>query len=388
MKKSSILLIVTACLLGGLILSGFQCSSTEMSSAKLYIQHSEYDKAQAALEREVAKTPTDAEAWFLLGSVRYQVKKYESMLGAFDSSLIAAPTYAEQIKQYKHNAWGLCFNDGVSYYKRMETASKDSQAVLSNDAKNSYLLAIKIEPDSASTYANLAALYHNAGDYTDEIATWRTAMAKRYNSQYEGYLITAYMHAGEDATDRHDTTTANKYFNGAVPEIKSALQQTPSDSSATTGILLRELIECYVQVDSSDLAIPYIQQALKSDPTNKLYNGLLGLRLLDSGDFTGAIARFDAVIAADANDESGYRNNAVAYMRWGAKRKEAQKDAKVPDKSYLEKYKKAAENLEKLTQLKPDDADVWETLATAYANIGKTADAKKAMDKSDSLKKK
>jgi Flp pilus assembly protein TadD len=143
-----------------------------------------------------------------------------------------------------------------------------------------------------------------------------------------------------------------------------------------------------VQVDSSDLAIPYIQQALKGDPTNKLYNGLLGLRLLDAGDFTGAIARFDAVIAADANDESGYRNDAVAYMRWGAKMKEAQKDAKVPDKSYLEKYKKAAEYLEKLTQLKPDDGDVWETLATAYANIGKTADAKKAMDKADSLKKK
>ncbi len=43
MQKSKILLAVA--LFAGMILSGFQCSSTELTSARLYIQQKNFDKA-------------------------------------------------------------------------------------------------------------------------------------------------------------------------------------------------------------------------------------------------------------------------------------------------------------------------------------------------------
>ena len=43
MQKSKILLAVA--LFAGIIFSGFQCSSTELTSARLYIQQKNFDKA-------------------------------------------------------------------------------------------------------------------------------------------------------------------------------------------------------------------------------------------------------------------------------------------------------------------------------------------------------
>ena len=40
-----------------LVFSGFQCSSTELTSAKLYIQQKNYEKAIDALQKEVQKNP-------------------------------------------------------------------------------------------------------------------------------------------------------------------------------------------------------------------------------------------------------------------------------------------------------------------------------------------
>ena len=51
MRKSNLLIIVS--LFISLILSGFQCSSTELTSARLYIQQKNYEKAIDALIKDV-----------------------------------------------------------------------------------------------------------------------------------------------------------------------------------------------------------------------------------------------------------------------------------------------------------------------------------------------
>ena len=49
--------VVIFALISVMIFSGYQCSSTELTSAKLYIQQKNLDKALDALEKEVAKNP-------------------------------------------------------------------------------------------------------------------------------------------------------------------------------------------------------------------------------------------------------------------------------------------------------------------------------------------
>ncbi len=53
MKHSK--LFVLAFLMLSLVLVGYQCGSTEITSAKLYIQQKNYDKAVEVLQKEITK---------------------------------------------------------------------------------------------------------------------------------------------------------------------------------------------------------------------------------------------------------------------------------------------------------------------------------------------
>jgi tetratricopeptide (TPR) repeat protein len=63
--------------------TGFQCSSTEMTSAKLYIQQKNYDKALEVLNKEVTKNPKSDEGYYYMGVVYIEMEKYDDMLGGF-----------------------------------------------------------------------------------------------------------------------------------------------------------------------------------------------------------------------------------------------------------------------------------------------------------------
>ena len=56
-----------AVVLAAISTTGFECASSEMTSAKLYIQRKEYDNAKAQLLKEIAKNPKNEEAYYLLG---------------------------------------------------------------------------------------------------------------------------------------------------------------------------------------------------------------------------------------------------------------------------------------------------------------------------------
>ena len=51
-------------LVGAVLLPG--CQSTALTSAKLYIQQEDWERAVEQLQAAVETTPTDAEAWMLL----------------------------------------------------------------------------------------------------------------------------------------------------------------------------------------------------------------------------------------------------------------------------------------------------------------------------------
>ena len=53
MHRSKLFMVLI--LLAGLAITGFECSSTELTSAKLYIQQKNYNKALESLNKEVEK---------------------------------------------------------------------------------------------------------------------------------------------------------------------------------------------------------------------------------------------------------------------------------------------------------------------------------------------
>jgi len=100
-----------------LTFTGFQCSSTELTSAKLYIQQKNWDKAIDVLNKEVTKNPQSDEGYYLLGAAYAEKENMDKMIENFDKSLAVSKKYEKEIKSAKKYHWANFFNKGGFFKK-------------------------------------------------------------------------------------------------------------------------------------------------------------------------------------------------------------------------------------------------------------------------------
>jgi len=373
----------------GCVLTGFQCGSTEMTSAKLYLAHPEVagnlEKAEAALEREVAKNPGNSEAWFRLGQTRYELKKYIEMGQAMDQSLKAGSEFSKECVTYKMNAWSQLINKGVAQQNLIAKGNKDSTQFYAANAQKSYLDAVQLNPDSAITYEYLAITYSVQKNYPTQIAYLTKARDRKNDNAYTIDIINAYNAKADGERLAGDTASANADLNKALAELVTARQKEPDNTE-----LLRSSINIYIQLGRAKEALPLMEESLAKKPEDKELNFNLGILLMQSDNLDEAIPRFEKAISIDPNFEEALRNVSVAYVKQGEKLKQASaaSGSKTVDKSYIAKFQSAVKHLEKLTELKKDNPDYWDALATAYANANMIKDANRAMKMADGLRKK
>ncbi|PIS44455.1 MAG: hypothetical protein COT22_10300, partial [Ignavibacteria bacterium CG08_land_8_20_14_0_20_37_9] len=163
--------IFTAIVLGAfLTFTGFQCSSTEITSAKLYIQQKNWDKAIDALKKEVTKNPKSDEGFYLLGTVYAEKEDMDGMIENYNKSLGVSKKYEKEIKGARKYHWANFHNRGVAFFNRAaQQTDPDSALVLNNKSVYAFGLAIKLEPDTIDTYKNMAFVYMNMQKYDEAI---------------------------------------------------------------------------------------------------------------------------------------------------------------------------------------------------------------------------
>jgi len=385
MKQFS-LLTVCALLFVFLAVMGFQCGSADITSAKLYIQHSDYAKAEASLLKEVTKNPNNTEAWFLLGEVRRDQENYKGMVEAYNNSLKAGKDFEDAITKAKLNVWGTQLNKGVAYYNRVSAAPKDSTHILLKAATDCYETALLANPDSTITYQNLALAYHFDERYDDEIATIKTAISHKPTTDEYTTLINAQLKKAEQAEQKGMKQDATDSYNAALGVITDARKFDPSNPD-----FLRTMIDIYVRTNRANEAKPYIKEAIAQEPSNELYQYNYGVLLMQTDSVKEAIPYFEAALKLHPNYELALRQLGVAHLKLAQSMKDAaqSKDVKsVTNKAYTAEFKKAAEYFKQLTEVKKDDPAIWDALASAYANADMLKEAKQAMDQADSLRKK
>jgi len=385
MKNYTIFAILTL-FLSVFLLTGFQCASQEMTSAKLYIQRSEFEKAEEFLTKEVAKNPINTEAWYLLGNTRMQRANYKGAVEAYDNSLKNSNEFAEKIHPAKKYAWSQMLNMGVNYYNLSLKVSPDSAKMFREKSIGSYKDALKVNPDSAISYQNLAAAYRADGNLDEEINTLIECIKRKPSISIQTLLINSYLQKAQEAEVKSDKQTAAANYSKAVDAILEARKMSPENTE-----LLSTMIDIQVRLGKANEAMPYIREALKQDPNNKIYQYDLGVLLMQTDALDEAISYFDNALKIDPKYEVALQNIGVAYMRVGAKMKEASQstDAKqTTDKKYIEKFKKATEYFQQLTDVKPEDPNAWDLLASSCANANMVKEAKDALEKADALRKK
>jgi tetratricopeptide (TPR) repeat protein len=387
MKKSYII-AAASLLFAFMMLTGFECASTEMTSAKLYLQQKNYDKAIDALQKETEKNPKSDEGNYLLGYLYNERDDYDKMIGAFKKSLAISNKYEKDITNVKKSAWAKTFNRGVSFFGKATNSPKDSATMHFDKSAESFLLAIKIEPDSILTYKNLAFVYFNLGQEDKAIEPLVTLATRGQDPEGYRYLGEIYSNKASNlmltyvkSKKTADSVTAMGHYDEAINWLEKGRKVAPGNAE-----ILRILANSYIGAHKTEIAMATFKEGVIQDPNNELYRYNYGVLLLGANLFSEAETQFKKALELKPEYLNAGYNLAVTYVKWGAAIQKKAEETQKNDPAALEKIRQALPHLEKYVEKKPDDSMVWELLGKVYSYLNMTNEAKSAFDKADKLR--
>ena len=374
--------------------TGFQCGSAEVTTAKLAIQQQQWDKAEQSLQKEVTKNDKNEEAWFMLGQVRWEMKKFAPANEAFNKALALSDAHRKEIGDYRILFWQRSINEGVQHFNngRSNPAEYDTAAARFRDA-------IAAVPDSANGHYFLALAQIGKKDYVEAEANLNAALARKpgYHEALDR-LGAVHLLKADEARQSGNRVGEKAALEKAAEAYEKAHKAQPGDSD-----YILALIDIYEKLEQSDKALILTRDAVAADPTNRIFRYAYGVFLLKRDEFQQAIAQLELVGNApgdtvDAMATDATYNLGVAYLNWGvamkadadkradAARAAKQKDVKE-DLSYKEKLKSSLPFLEKAAELRQEDAALWQNLGRLYANLNMVDKSRNAFERADKLLK-
>lgn len=384
--KSVIVIIISAAFM---FFQGFQCSSTELTSAKLYIQQKNLDKAYESLLKEVEKNPQSDEGWYLLGYVYGEKEAYEKMLDCYDKSLKVSNTYKQNILDQRKYHWANLFNKGVAFFQRaVATENKDSANLLFEKSIYNFSKGILCEPDSADTYRNLAFVYLNLQDYNSAIPNLQKVISLEKSVEAYRFLGEIYVSQAENKMNSYksnkeakDSLEAVALYDKAINVLEEGRKYFPNDSE-----ILLVLSNTYVQANKIDVAIDAFKAGVDAEPNNKYYRYNYGVLLLGANQFEAAEKQFSKALEIDSEYKNANYNLAITYVKWASLIAKEAEEKGIDDPKVKELYSKAVPYLTKFLDMQPDDANSWELLGKVYSILGNIEKAMECFDKADSLR--
>ncbi len=387
MKNSN--LFVLGMLLAGMILLGFQCSSTELTSAKLYIQQKNWDKALETLQTEVEKNPKSDEGYYLMGTVYSELDKTDEMVEAFDKSLAVSNKFADKIQEFRAYQWANNYNRGVNLFQRgNKTEDPDSAKMYYDMAIDAYQKAIMLEPDSAETYRNIAFAYLTTGKTEEAIDPLQKLIELEQAEEGYQYLGEVYYALGTNTMNEfkkssnvEDSVKAMNYFDNAISTLEEGLAKYQENSE-----MLDAKTNAYIGANRIEEAITSAKAQVDKNPDNAIYHYNYGVLLLNVEKYEQAEAQLLKAVELDPNYENAIYNLGVTYVKWGtAINKEAEAQGVISE-DYKQKYQKALPYLEQVVEKDPKNAQIWELLGKVYSVLGMNDDANNAFKKADELR--
>ena len=341
---------------------------------KNLIEQKEFVKAANCLKDRLS------EYHYLLGYVYGEKEEYGKMMDAFDKSLSISKNFENDIKSSKAYYWANLFNNGVKQYQQgVNAQDKDSGKVYLGKAAESFENAIKIEPDSVDTYKNLAFVYMNQGDMDKAIDPLKVVIDREHSLDGYRYLGQILYQKGVKQRET-DSVTAKKTFDETVKILEDGRKYYPNNQD-----ILVTLSNSYIAADKLDVAMDVFKAGVELEPQNKYYHYNYGVLLLSAGQFEDAEKQFKSAVNIDPTYENALYNLGVTYIKWGTAINKAAEEKGDITNAYKGKYQMALPYMEKVAQMKPTDASLWELLGRIYTVVGEQDKATSAFIKSDQV---
>ncbi len=178
-----------------------------------------------------------------------------------------------------------------------------------------------------------------------------------------------------------DSVVAMKTFNETIQVLEDGRKYYPNNED-----ILVTLSNAYIAANKLDVAMDVFKAGAEAQPNNKFYHYDYGVLLLDAEQYEAAEKQFHKAVELDSTYENAIYNLGVTYIRWGTSINKAAEEKGDTTSAYREKYQMALPYMEKVAQMKPNDATVWEFLGRVYTVLGMNDDATNAFKKADSLR--
>jgi len=373
-----------------LTFSAYQCASTEITSARLYIQQKNYDKAEEVLKKEVTKNPQSEEGWYLTGFVKHEKRDYKGMLEAFNQALKIGKKYEREINQLLKASWAENFNDGVNYFNAANrSANPDSVKILRQKAINAFETAILMQPDSNDTYRNLVFVYLSAGDLEGSIEPTERWVNKVKSLESYQFITEIYYTKAEQQWNKYQTSNdpADSVKAIELYKITEKYASEGLEKYSNDGTLNSFLFNTYISLGKKDLALSKAKAAVEANPDDKFANYNAGTMLLEAKEYEEAVKYFKKALEIDPKYENAIYNIAACYINWGIQVREKEEEANSTERTYKQYFENARTYLEQLVELAPNDHKIWERLGQVYAVLGMKEKAEEAFNKADELRK-
>lgn len=394
LTRTALLLLV----LVGMTSMGFQCSSPNITSGKLYLQQyqssknkEKLEKAEEAFMKEIKQKPNSAEGYYWLGHVYAEKREYGQLKEAWAKAQDLGGKSTGEIDKYRVSYWGQAFNHGANTFKKAQTFQKAKQEERSRklfeEAADAFDAAIALQPDSSAKYN--AYVYHAfALMGTDKMDEARESLKKQIanNPTADAYSALGQLIVMEGNAlkkEGKDGEAAAKY-DEALTLLNRASTEFPDNAE-----LSNELLNTYIAADRVAEAVEKFQNYADKNSDDASAQYAAGTAMLQINRFEEAAAYLQKSLEIEPENESALYNLCVAYLRQGIEIRDADEstDPDAEQHDYKSLIRNAVPHMQKLLELQPDNAANWDLAGKIYATIGMTKEAGEAYEKADELRK-
>jgi len=374
----------------------YGCQSSEITSAKVYIQEKNWAKAYEQCKLATEKEPNNPHAWILLAQIYTEMDSAPGIVRSLDRALAIDPKLADEANRIRSNAWQKFFNKGVLAGRKNAF----------QEALNWTLIAYSIDSTKSDGPKQIAFFYRKLGDNEKAIRFYYRAL----ELEPENELI---------SIDLASALINSKQAQKAIPVLKALIEKKPkyAESYRVLGIAYSNLqkpdsaivaYDGYINLEPKNEAVLVEQGALlyetnKPDSARKLFERALEINPqnldavyaiavidVDQDRLEDAEKRLGVVLEKEPNNYRAWSKLALVYQKKGRVKQAnaVYQYAEGLAKEEEEDIESALQNYEKAVELDPDFLVGWKKLAKIYEQKNMTDKMNKAQEKIQRLEKK
>ncbi len=285
------------------------CKSSEMTSAKVYINQKDYPAALKQLNIEIEKRPDNVEAYFLAGQLYAELDSLDRMVEMFDRAVEIDTTYAEEINKWRQAKSGEALKKGINAYKKKKNLDK---------AIKWTNISINILPEYIDAWKNLGFLYQ------EKLSKFISSNIVDSIDYYKQKRLEAYARASELDKDDEDLTRiyAGILLENEMPDSTLAILKPILAETKNVQILLIAA-NAHIVKEKSEEALEMMIKAESIEPDNTSLLFSIGVINYQLSKFDQASTYFKKVIDLEPSNTDALRNYVLSLVSSG-KQEEAE----------------------------------------------------------------